>query len=673
MLRLPLNSRIATLVHLRGDKQMNCTREPVLQLTGVERSFASGDDSVTVLQQIDLVIHRGELVAIMGASGSGKSTLMNILGCLDRPSAGEYRIHGQATSELDADALAALRRHNFGFIFQRYHLLPHLDALANVEMPAIYAGGDAKQRRERAAALLGRLGLGERLHHRPSQLSGGQQQRVSIARALMNGGEVILADEPTGALDSRSGQEVMTILKELHAAGHTVILVTHDAQVAAHAERVIEIHDGRIVADRRQSPPVANSSGTEQFTASEPDWRARLAQFLSALQMAGIAMAAHRMRTLLTMLGIIIGIMAVVSVVALGQGAQQKVVNDISSMGTNTIDIFPGKDWGDERAAAIQTLVPADLRALQAQIYTDSVTPALSASKLLRHGNISANGSVQGVGAQYFRVRGYTLALGSLISEDDVRTHAQVVVIDDNTRKKFFPHGESPLGKVLLLGSLPCRVIGVTAAKESPFGNSDSLNVWIPYTSAMSRVLGQYYFSSITLRVRDGMSNAIAEQGIERLLTQRHGSKDFFLNSSDSILKTVQKTTGTLALLISAIAVISLLVGGIGVMNIMLVSVTERTREIGIRMAVGARQSDILQQFLIEAVLVCMCGGALGVLLSFGIGAIFSMLVSSMSMIFSVSTILTAVTCSSLIGVIFGFVPARNAARLDPIEALARE
>lgn len=646
---------------------------PVLQLSQVNRSFVAGDEHVTVLQQIDLTIQRGEMVAIIGASGSGKSTLMNILGCLDRPTSGEYRIHGQATSALDADALAALRRHNFGFIFQRYHLLPHLDALGNVEMPAIYAGGDATLRRERAASLLTRLGLGDRLGHRPAQLSGGQQQRVSIARALMNGGEVILADEPTGALDSRSGQEVMTILKELHAAGHTVILVTHDAQVAAHAERVIEIHDGRIIADRRQTQAVPPRHESGSFVAKEPDWRARLAQFVSALQMAGIAMAAHRMRTLLTMLGIIIGIMAVVSVVALGQGAQQKVVSDISSMGTNTIDIYPGKDWGDERAGAIQTLAPADLEALQAQIYTDSVTPTLGSSKLLRHGNISATGTVQGVGEQFFRVRGYTVALGTLFNQADVDAHAQVVVIDDNTRKKFFPHGENPLGAVLLLGTLPCRIVGVTAAKESPFGNSDTLNVWIPYTSAMSRILGQYYFSSITLRVRDGMSNAIAEQGIERLLTQRHGSKDFFLNSSDSILKTIQKTTGTLALLISAIAVISLLVGGIGVMNIMLVSVTERTREIGIRMAVGARQSDIMQQFLIEAVLVCLCGGTLGVLLSFGIGALFAMLVSSMSMIFSISTILTAVTCSSLIGVIFGFVPARNAARLDPIEALARE
>ena len=633
--------------------------EPLLQLENLERCFLSGEEEVSVLKAINLSIYPGELVAIIGASGSGKSTLMNILGCLDRPTRGDYRVRGQSTRDLSVDDLAALRRHHFGFIFQRYHLLPHLDAVGNVEIPAIYAGDDKPRRHERASQLLTRLGLADRLGHTPGQLSGGQQQRVSIARALMNGGDVILADEPTGALDSRSGQEVISILRELHAQGHTVILVTHDPQVAAHAERIIEIHDGEIIADRRhqpeqpqqpqkpQKPQVESTpSRASAATGSKLDtvgtslqrrqhWRARWGQFSEAFKMAGIAMASHRMRTLLTMLGIIIGIMAVVSVVALGQGAQQKVVNDISSIGTNTIDIYPGKSWGDERAAAIETLVPADLLALQAQVYTDSVTPSLSSSQILRYGNISANGSIEGVGEQYFRVRGYTASQGMLFSREDVQQQGQVVVIDHNTWKKFFPHGENPLGQVMLLGSLPCRIIGVTAEKESPFGNSDSLNVWIPYTSAMSRLLGKNYFSSITVRVKEGMSNAIAEQGILKLLTQRHGVLDVFTNSSDSILKTVQKTTGTLTLLISAIAVISLIVGGIGVMNIMLVSVTERTQEIGIRMAVGARQSDILQQFLIEAVLVCLCGGALGVL--------------------------------------FGYLPARNAAQLDPIEALARE
>lgn len=388
--------------------------------------------------------------------------------------------------------------------------------------------------------------------------------------------------------------------------------------------------------------------------------------------MALIAMASHRMRTLLTMLGIIIGITSVVSVVALGQGARQKVINDISSMGTNVIDISPGKDWGDEDASGIQTLVPSDLEALKAQVFVDSATPTTGGTQLLRYRNVTANASVSGVGDQYFRVKGYGIARGAALSPEDVRHQAQVVVIDQNISRKFFGSA-NPVGQVLFVGSLPCRVKGVTREKEGPFGNSQNLEVWIPYSAAMNRLLGQQYFSSITVRVADGCSNQIAEQSIIRLLTQRHGRKDFFTSSSDSIMKTVNKTTATLALMISAIAVISLLVGGIGVMNIMLVSVTERTHEIGIRLAVGARQEDILQQFLIESVLVCLMGGMIGILLSWGVGLIFPLFVSSFAMQFSPISIVSAFLCSSAIGVLFGFLPARSAAWLDPIQALARE
>lgn len=649
---------------------------PLLELQGVGRRFITGGEEIPVLKGIDLSIHSGEMVAIVGASGSGKSTLMNILGCLDRPSEGSYRINGREVGRLSGNELARLRREYFGFIFQRYHLMPHLSATQNVEIPAVYAGVRKGERRARAMELLGRLGLGDRCDHRPNQLSGGQQQRVSIARALMNGGNLILADEPTGALDSRSGQEMMSILHELHDRGHTIILVTHDMQVASHAQRIIEISDGEIVRD--QCNPAVKTAAQEKLPQRRlpekdaPFLQANWGRFAEAFKMALIAMASHRMRTLLTMLGIIIGITSVVSVVALGQGARQKVINDISAMGTNVIDINPGKDWGDEDAADIQTLVPADLETLKAQVYVDSTTPSTGGTQLLRYHNITANATVSGVGEQYFRVKGYKTAQGAPFGSDDIKRQAQVVVIDQNTRKKFFKDID-PVGKVLFVGSLPCRVIAVTKEKDGPFGNSQNLEVWIPYSAAMSRLLGQQYFSSITVRVRDGYSNQIAEQSIIKLLTQRHGRKDFFTNSSDTIMKTVNKTTSTMALMISAIAVVSLVVGGIGVMNIMLVSVTERTHEIGIRLAVGARQDDILQQFLIESVLVCLIGGLIGILLSYGVGLLFPLFVSSFAMQFSLASIVSAFLCSSIIGILFGFLPARNAARLDPIEALARE
>ena len=646
----------------------------LLELSGLRREFPAGDQTIAVLKDVDLSIEQGEMVAIIGTSGSGKSTLMNILGCLDRASAGTYRIAGRETGQLSADELAELRREYFGFIFQRYHLLGDLDAVGNVEVPAIYAGKDAASRRERAEALLQRLGLGERLSHRPSQLSGGQQQRVSIARALMNGGQVILADEPTGALDSHSGEEMLKLLRELHAAGHTVIIVTHDMKVAEIADRVIEISDGCIIADRRlrlvedDTRPVQEPAPARVASAL----KASFGQFREALRMALLAMYSHKLRTFLTMLGIIIGIASVVSVVALGQGSQQKIMENISAIGTNTIDIYPGSGFGDRRSGRIQTLVPADADALAGQAFVDSVTPSVSSSTTLRYREQALTVSTSGVGEQFFRAKGYTFAQGRAFDAKAVRGSAQNAVIDNNTYRKLFA-GTQALGQVILLGNVPVRVIGVLDPIQSNFGGSDSLRVYLPYTAVMNRMLGQSYLESITVRVDDSVSSDAAEQGIIRLLTRRHGVQDFFVMNTDTIRQTIEKTSQTMTLLISAIALISLLVGGIGVMNIMLVSVTERTREIGVRMAVGARQNDILRQFLIEAVLVCLIGGALGVMSALAFGAVFSHFTSEFSLVFSSGSIIAAFLCSTVIGLVFGFLPARNAARLDPVDALSRE
>ncbi|AQQ39349.1 MULTISPECIES: MacB family efflux pump subunit [Burkholderia] len=676
-------------------------RQPLLKLAAVTRRFPAGDKDVVVLNNVNLSIDAGEIVAIVGASGSGKSTLMNILGCLDHPSEGTYTVGGRDTHMLDSDELAQLRREHFGFVFQRYHLLPHVDAVANLEMPAIYAGTPRAERHARARALLARLGLADRAHHRPGQLSGGQQQRVSIARALMNGGQVILADEPTGALDTKSGQDVIRILHELNALGHTIVIVTHDKAVARHARRIIEISDGEIVADRPNRHyaealaevgiGAADVAETAAETASSPAphdapppadtdpgpraprFAAGTGRFAEACRMAWIALVSHRLRTLLTMLGIIIGITSVVSIVAVGEGAKRYMLEEIGSIGTNTISLYPGADWGDSRADTIQTLVPADVVALAEQPYVDSATPETSRTLLLRFRNVNVNALVSGVGERYFQARGMRFALGVAFDDDAVRRQAQVAVIDQNTRRKLFGATRNPVGEVILVDNVPCVVIGVTADKKSAFGSVKSLNVWVPYTTASGRLFGQRYLDSITVRVRDGQPSAAAEKSLEKLMIQRHGRKDFFTYNMDSVVKTVEKTGQSLTLLLSLIAVISLVVGGIGVMNIMLVSVTERTREIGIRMAVGARQSDILQQFLVEAVLVCLLGGTIGIALSFGLGALFSMFVAQWKMVFSAGAIVTAFVCSTLTGVIFGFMPARNASRLDPIDALARD
>ncbi|CAD9195687.1 MacB family efflux pump subunit [Acinetobacter bohemicus] len=659
---------------------MSQNQPPLLKVTDLTREFPAGENTIQILKGINLEIYAGELVAIVGQSGSGKSTLMNILGCLDQPTSGSYQVKGLETRKLEADELAQLRREYFGFIFQRYHLLGDLTAAGNVEVPAIYAGVDASARQQRSTQLLSDLGLAEKIQNRPSQLSGGQQQRVSIARALMNGGDVILADEPTGALDKNSGIEVIRILRELNAQGHTIILVTHDMNVAKNASRIIEISDGNIISDRVN----ASESDGEVFEQQQldrtpqkktPSWRSAADRLAEAFRMALLAMNAHRMRTFLTMLGIIIGIASVVSVVALGNGSQKKILENISSLGTNTITVFQGRGFGDNsKTAQVKTLVPADGEALAEQPYVDGVSPSVTSSVTARFKDTEASATVNGVSEDFFYVRGMTFQSGQAFDKEGVTERAQDVVIDNNTQKTFFSDGTNPVGQVILLGSVPSRIIGVIEAQKSMMGNSDSLNVYLPYSTVMSRMLGQSNVRSIIVRVKDEYPSAAAENAILNLLVQRHGAQDVFTQNSDSIRETIQQTTQTMTLLVSAIAVISLIVGGIGVMNIMLVSVTERTQEIGVRMAVGARQSDILQQFLIEALLVCILGGILGVLLSLGIGQLIGHFAGDIfQMAYSTTSIVAAFVCSSMIGIIFGFIPARNAAQLNPVDALSRE
>ncbi|MFG1339111.1 MacB family efflux pump subunit [Xanthobacter autotrophicus] len=651
---------------------------PLIQLKQVWREYPSGEGTIAALKGIDLEIRRGEIVAIVGASGSGKSTLMNILGCLDRPTSGSYRVGGKEMSALEPDELAALRREHFGFIFQRYHLLGELTALGNVEIPAVYAGASAEARRTRAEAILARLGMADRAEHRPGQLSGGQQQRVSIARALMNGADVILADEPTGALDSRSGAEVLRILDELNAEGRTIIIVTHDMKVAERARRIIEIRDGEIVADRPGGAAQARLSGQGPSprtpTGQLAGWRAYVDRLGEAFVMALLAMNAHRLRTFLTMLGIIIGIASVVCVVALGEGSRQKVLANISNLGTNTLEIFAGRSFGDTRSGRITTLVVADADALARQHYVAAVTPTVSKSSTVRFGAIEASALVNGVGEGYFEAKGAKLAQGRFFDADSVRDRALDAVIDENTRRTLFKDFPgSPLGRVILLGEVFVRVVGVVAPQQSGFGSSQNLSIYLPFTTVQTRFVGSSSLRSITVKVADDAPMDVAEQQVTRFLTQRHGTKDFFIINTDDIRNTITATTETMTVLIASIAIISLIVGGIGVMNIMLVSVSERVGEIGVRMAVGARRSDILNQFLIEAVLVCLVGGVAGIGLALGFGVVFAYMGSNFTLIYSATSIVAAVLCSSLIGVSFGYLPARNASRLDPVTALARD
>ena len=647
----------------------------IIELRDINKIYGTGGSKVHVLKGIDLDIESGDFVAIIGQSGSGKSTLMNIIGCLDVMSSGSYKIAGEDIQGMGPDDLATLRSRYLGFIFQRYNLLTSLNAKENVELPAIYSGEKQDVRKARAEELLRRLDMGERVDHLPSELSGGQQQRVSIARALMNGGEIILADEPTGALDSKSGENVMKILQTLNDMGHTVILVTHDAKVAAAANRVIEIKDGLIIGDKRARPNQNSAKVYELKKDTRSTFQYLKDQFVEAFKMSVQAIRAHKMRSMLTMLGIIIGIASVVSVVALGKGSQEKILSDISSMGTNTVVIMPGTGYGDRNSSKYKTLTVHDSDLLAKQSYVASATPAVNASGEITHENVSATGQLQGVGEQYFDVKGLKAEAGRLFTKDDVQAGSAVVVIDQNTKNKMFAnrHNSEILGKTIIFKHQPLRIIGIAEKQNASFGTQDTLQMWSPYTAVMNRITGDRNISSITVKVIDDVSMTAAEKNIIRFLTAKHGKEDFFTINTDSIRQTIESTTGTMRLLIACIALISLVVGGIGVMNIMLVSVTERTKEIGIRMAVGARRSSVLQQFLIEAVLICIIGGLLGIFFAFGIGFVFSLFVKMFSMSYSAASVILALFCSTVIGVVFGYIPAKNAAKLNPVDALSSD
>lgn len=644
-----------------------------LELTGITRLYQTGGETLAALGGVDLVIEPGEMVAIVGASGSGKSTLMNILGCLDRPSGGNYRVGGEDVSSLSADGLARLRREHFGFVFQRYHLISGLTATGNVELPAVYTGERSESRQGRAKAILARLGLGDRLSHRPNQLSGGQQQRVAIGRALMNGGGIILADEPTGALDSRTGETVLALLKELNAEGRTVIIVTHDHGVAAHADRVVEIADGHILSDSRKQ--VAKAPAPPLPTKISSPFRPLAAigfSIIGAMSMSLRAMAAQKLRTALTVLGIVIGITAVVAVIGLGEGAQRRVTQELSGLGTNTLTIYRGQGMGDMNAARLSQLTLGDADALAAQPYTDGVTPEVSGSVVARYAARSINMMVQGVGLDYFRVNAMKLKAGRLLTANDLNADRPSIVLTDKTVESLFKDGGDPIGRIVLVGKAPATVVGIVEAERMGMGGNSGVG-YMPHTALRTRLTGDSSLTSITVRLKDGVDSKLAEKALGKLLEQRHGARDFNIFNSDQIRKSIERTTSMFALMISALAGVALVVGGIGVMNIMLIAVTERTREIGLRMAVGARQSDIMIQFLIEAVAVCMVGGAAGLGIAFGLSALFNAMQFGLSLIITPSAIMLALLSTMLIGLIFGFLPARKAARLDPVDALSRD
>ena len=690
----------------------------MIRLTNIRKSIGQ----TQILRGINLHIKKGEFVAIIGQSGSGKTTLLNILGTLDEPSSGSYVFANYEVTKLNSDEKSRLRREKIGFIFQRYNLLSLMSAKENVALPAVYAGVSSQKRDERAKELLTNLELADKFNSKPNELSGGQQQRVSIARALMNGGDLILADEPTGALDSKSGVMVLDILQRLNSQGHTIVLVTHDPTIAAKAGRIIEIKDGEIIKDSLNSnahhfasseESTSNKENSKSSVDSSLSTKAQndkngenLAQSLNlkensaqkvqipltampqeiktyhllknqiieCLKIAYSSILAHKLRSLLTMLGIIIGIASVVSVVALGLGSQKQILESISRLGTNTIEVRGGRGFGDIRSGKVK-LALSDLYALKSLPQLESVEAQDGTSSIATYGNISLSAKMEGGGVSIFSIKGLNLGTGRFFNESEVSNADNVAVIDDNGRKRLFDGflPEQIIGKTIICNKQPFKIIGILE-KDSRRPDTDiTVRIYTPYTTLRNKITGSRVVEQIIAKVRDDASPALAEEAMVRTLEIKRGKKDFFTINSDSIRQSIEENMATMTLLITCIAVIALVVGGIGVMNIMIVSVSERTREIGIRMAIGARKEDILFQFLIEAVMICMMGAVLGVGLCALIVFAFNSVSTDFLMIVSSGSVVLGLASSVLIGLIFGFFPAKNAANLNPINALSKE
>jgi macrolide transport system ATP-binding/permease protein len=676
-LTLDAGTMSADAAHAAADQKRGQAIEaiPLIELRNIRRTFVTGGGvEVNALRGIDLKIYPGEFVAIVGQSGSGKSTLMNLLGCLDRPSSGDYLFAGRDIKSFDPDDLAWLRREAFGFVFQSYNLLAGSTAEENVEVPAIYAGLSHAERRFKAEALLTSLGLGSRMDHRPSQLSGGQQQRVSIARALMNGGKIILADEPTGALDSQSGVEVMALLENLARKGHTVIIITHDKEVADHADRVIEFRDGIIKTDSGHAAGAVTPATNDELQKLFMSRRAvsMFGALGEAIRMALISLRTNLLRTFLTLLGIVFGVASVVTMLAIGEGAKKQIYDMMSSRGgANQLNLNPGSPGNNQSwRGASSTLTFEDADAL-----ADGVSNLLGAQALvqsqstLRYQTIDYSSNVIGIGDQMPVLRKWPLARGVFFTRRDSDEYATVAVLGSAVYEQLFPSGADPLGEYLLVGTTPFQIIGVMTNNADDERNEA---IYVPVKSAALRLFGSKYANRIEVLVDDVEKISETERDIREFMVERHGTEDFRIFNSAEMLETITASQAQITNMLGAVAAISLLVGGIGVMNIMLTSVIERTREIGIRMATGARKADILAQFLAEAIVVSAVGGILG--LGLGVGAALALeAFAGNSVHFTPAPMILAFSCAAATGLVFGFAPARKAANLDPVVALANE
>ncbi|VGO15830.1 Macrolide export ATP-binding/permease protein MacB [Pontiella desulfatans] len=652
----------------------------MIKIENLRKTYQMGSVEVRALDGVSLTVEQGEYVAIIGASGSGKSTLMHILGLLDVPDAGTFEIDGTDVTKFSENELAAFRNRIMGFVFQQFNLLKRTSALENVGLPLIYARNGKKS--DAANKMLDLVGLGDRISHHPNELSGGQQQRVAIARALVNNPSIIFADEPTGNLDSKSAKEIMEVMSELHAQGLTIILVTHDANVANHAQRIIEIKDGKILADFQNpdSPEVPRVGKVEQTKEAHAGFGHTLLEGITLVKQSIRSLAANKVRTALSALGIMIGVAAVIATVAVGNGAKAAVEESMSRLGSNLLMLYPqrrsrggvsqGQGGSDSR------LTTADVSAIRKEVeHVIRISPTCDGNAQLKAGNQNWSCRVQGVDPDYEAMRSYEPQLGRFFTDEEVHSRARVAVLGVTPVRELFGT-DNPIGKQVKINRQTFTVIGVLPEKGSSGFRDYDDTAFVPLSTAMRRLFGKQYLDRVEIQIDEAQNMERAQTDILALVAQRHrtgtAANPFEIRNLAEIQDTMTETSTILSMLLSSIASIALIVGGIGIMNIMLVSVTERTREIGLRKALGARGSDIMSQFLIEALVISFFGGCLGIALGWCAGYLTQRF-TPMTVLFTHESIYMAFGFSALIGVLFGIWPARKAAVLNPIDALRYE